>query len=128
MGNPYHFLFTIHIFLLPTHNTSLTSSNPTHSPPLRHIPHNAFMRSALPSAVIRAGVVFNPDSFSCLIFDPVKYSHLPAYSSCVPHSQIAPNCPYNPTTVYFPHCLIKTAHKATRSLSSGNNHETLSTI
>lgn len=102
-------------------------SNPTHSPPLRHIPHNALMRPALPSAVIRAGVVFNPDSFSCLIFDPVRYSHLPSYPSYSSISPIAPNCPQNLTMEHLPVHPIKTTHKLTHILTSGNKHEAVST-
>lgn len=119
LNNSYIFLFTSHISLRSTPNeSSFLQTQPTVIFPC-HIPHNAFMRSALPSAVIRAGVVFNPDSFSCLIFDPVKYSHLPAYLSCFLHSQIAQTALTIPQWYTFPAYLIKTAHKPTRSLTAG---------
>ena len=93
MGNPYHFLFTIHIFLHPTHNTSPTSSNPTHSHfSIPHPPQRLYaVGIAVRCNLSRGGL--QPRLFLLLDFRPSKIQPSPAYPSCIPSLSNRPKLP-----------------------------------
>ena len=110
-NNSYIFLFTIHIFLHPTHNTSPTSSNPTHSRySISHPPQRLYaVGIAVRCHPSRGG--FQPRLFLLLDFRPSKIQPSPGKSILHLSLSNRPKLPHKLVALYFSAYPIKIAHK-----------------